>query len=1151
MDDDKGSSTDLLDRPESDNLPSDTSASAPIGEGVKAAAKTAKDVLGNAKKGVGDGLSPVGGAGSSLSNAMSGMGGAGNSKGAMKGLGGAGQSVDGIKNLVGGAGKSNNTPSMFRSMEGSGPLGRNNTDGDNPSAKDFAKKAGGKTSAGERVQQLAEDAVKTAKDVQNIARSFGGDASAMAALAKEFISHPIATAKRYGRDALYLFGFFFLQFAVVVAILGALFFGIYKVYLASREIIQDPTQVVTQLRVNREMANFLVSAVGQLSYERDLAEQKKSGVAVAQAPPNIPEPETSPETSKMYAAWENAGLASKFLDDYHAKFKPSNGTATTSTDPNQWNLFVSGKDLGPVPGTKAQAFIGLFAEDTTHWNDIYTRAAMKSVASSEFDTASFKLDLPDSENNVSKSRENTTRQLVETTVEPIANYSDNYYECLILGGSKCDELGLGSTGSALNNIDESTNLLGSIRNIISARLLESRVGKDNLGRYVQSIPDQITPETSTYDTKATLAGNVRTGSSDTILRSIEQDADGGPSADALIELYDRFKISLGNENFARVNYDRESRQSVALSENYFIAGGQLLNNEMGLLDSWALSENLSVISDSSIFQASVIGNPFGVFAQSSSDVGFNQCQKIYNDLKPVGQVGENVDRGVLGNSCFRRSLIPNPSQFSSDESFNRIYKLLEKKNQDADANASQGGSLYKQVLGTIPKPNLSPQYANNEIRTSPVATNKIDLGSELGPDFDGYTNQVYGVSRTGGEVNGEAYDSMATAAEALWSKAMVDDQAGMRGKYLSDEQFGEIKRYAQKIDREKMAFKPLGQRLFAIKDPGSLVGKLAMLTPTNKNDGAKGALALLSPSNLSSAVASRLTPSTFAIDASKDNQLKAVRTGYPLDDPTNRMSGADIWQQNNCDSGGPVQETAKPEGVPFTVASNTNPCRREEVLSKITTCWLDNEDSCSFGGTNSAQTSNSSTSGTVGDIGESSDSVPCAEGSNDKGNVESRYTGSLRKDNPLIIKLCQVPDVGGRGNDTSGNNIEGGIVVNSRVSGAWVALGRAQKAAGINLTGSSFRLADSCGGGGDGSLCARPGTSMHQLGIAVDFSNMGSSGGSTSSCSGRKGAPGDPRWDWLFNNAQNYGIKQYSYEPWHWDTNQGANRCDNTSPAVF
>jgi hypothetical protein len=52
---------------------------------------------------------------------------------------------------------------------------------------------------------------------------------------------------------------------------------------------------------------------------------------------------------------------------------------------------------------------------------------------------------------------------------------------------------------------------------------------------------------------------------------------------------------------------------------------------------------------------------------------------------------------------------------------------------------------------------------------------------------------------------------------------------------------------------------------------------------------------------------------------------------------------------------------------------------------------------------------------------------------------------------------------------------------------------------------------------------ARPGTSMHELGLAIDFDN----------CS----THATPCWQWLNANAASYGLHNLPSEPWHWSVN--------------
>lgn len=102
-------------------------------------------------------------------------------------------------------------------------------------------------------------------------------------------------------------------------------------------------------------------------------------------------------------------------------------------------------------------------------------------------------------------------------------------------------------------------------------------------------------------------------------------------------------------------------------------------------------------------------------------------------------------------------------------------------------------------------------------------------------------------------------------------------------------------------------------------------------------------------------------------------------------------------------------------------------------------------------------------------------------------------------------------------------------------------------AAGVPLAGGGFRdpagqirvRMNNCGTSNyaiyemPSSQCrpptAKPGSSMHERGLAIDFTYNGRIIGSRSG----------PAWDWLSANAANYGLRNLPSEPWHWSTSGG------------
>lgn len=158
-------------------------------------------------------------------------------------------------------------------------------------------------------------------------------------------------------------------------------------------------------------------------------------------------------------------------------------------------------------------------------------------------------------------------------------------------------------------------------------------------------------------------------------------------------------------------------------------------------------------------------------------------------------------------------------------------------------------------------------------------------------------------------------------------------------------------------------------------------------------------------------------------------------------------------------------------------------------------------------------------------------SITCPAGTTDKGTVKTQYTGDKVPNDYPTIRLCALSSISR-------------ATVNAAVAGQFQTMGVAAKAAGHPLVAeSSFRLASTAGGNGDGRRSARAGKSYHQLGIAIDFVLIDKhTGTSTTSCSQRTTSR-DPDWIWMRDNASKYGIRQYTYENWHWDTSGDPNRC--------
>jgi peptidoglycan hydrolase CwlO-like protein len=120
----------------------------------------------------------------------------------------------------------------------------------------------------------------------------------------------------------------------------------------------------------------------------------------------------------------------------------------------------------------------------------------------------------------------------------------------------------------------------------------------------------------------------------------------------------------------------------------------------------------------------------------------------------------------------------------------------------------------------------------------------------------------------------------------------------------------------------------------------------------------------------------------------------------------------------------------------------------------------------------------------------------------------------------------------------------GSITVAGSIAGNVQALLTASAAQGVSLCGSGYRSSDrqialrqqNCGTSSyaiyqmSPSQCspptARPGSSLHEQGLAIDFSCNG--GGAI--------RYGNSCWNFLAGNANRYGLYNLPSEPWHWST---------------
>ncbi|PID32343.1 hypothetical protein CR970_01070 [Candidatus Saccharibacteria bacterium] len=451
------------------------------------------------------------------------------------------------------------------------------------------------------------------------------------------------------------------------------------------------------------------------------------------------------------------------------------------------------------------------------------------------------------------------------------------------------------------------------------------------------------------------------------------------------------------------------------------------------------------------------------------------------------------------------------------------------------------------------------------------------VGVLLGKQLDRIIQSYAGLDYSGVAVGADNYNQTKMGMNYLSS---VGQRNTNFGRPMNDAEYVQSQEAAMAELRTAYNSKPIMERYFALDNPFSLTGKLVAHLPASFTE-----LGSSFSRTANTVVSNAMNPLTLASSASGPFSAKAKA------EPTRWASGSIVglqefgWTEEELDAISKDPAFSSTELEDF-MASGDNMQRLDEQFKPCYDYHMQSQapedDNCSAEALSTPDamkwrwynallqqadqaaktieeitsdqgsgvaTGTASSSGTdfVGKFS-SSDNIPCPANTKDLGTVKSRFANPARTDTPgqIMLRLCQLSSIGGAGNDTSGQRISGGAVVSSLAADRFQKLGEKyqQDHGGSKLSaGSSFRLGDSRGGRGDGVSAAKPGMSMHQLGVAIDFANIGGSLGSSRSCSGRKTMPGNQYWDWLAKNAASFGIRQYSAEAWHWDILAAGNRC--------
>ncbi len=505
--------------------------------------------------------------------------------------------------------------------------------------------------------------------------------------------------------------------------------------------------------------------------------------------------------------------------------------------------------------------------------------------------------------------------------------------------------------------------------------------------------------------------------------------------------------------------------------------------------------------------------------------------------------GQPIAAGEL--VCPEEKLIPNnfvtrASEFFKDEPLATLGTAADWWNNSIGwvINGITGaiGDGISYVAGLI------PGYSTIEAKLGEMVQGLVERVTKYfipSPMYDGMSGaRTFNMAAGGADVSGNDYAHYA-----------------LGGKKLSDAEVAAIRTDRMQEEQETFSHKSLFARMFDKEDSKSMVSQLAMSMPMNFSKLSQSSVASLFSNpigKIQTGFSSLfMTPKTKA--ATTADPFGVPQYGYPLGDPAINADG-DKYTDAYCDE--QIQTwadsaTENPD-THLDEHNDVSPCLLERAATGsagglFSTDVLRPEDLQDPGGVSSGQATGNNPGGIVGDIYESSVDVACATGTDDAGINDGYHDGVLVK-----IRLCAIPGFNSSSDESTPGgswyveNANGRVLVNSRVSGAILSMFNDAKTAGITFSAnSSFRtmahqqaLWDKHP---DPAYVAHPGNSNHQMGLAIDFAGTNVKGGG--SCSSRARDPSSNVWQWLHDNADKYGYKQYSAESWHWDPMQVSNRC--------
>lgn len=840
----------------------------------------------------------------------------------------------------------------------------------------------------------------------------------------------------------------------------------------------------------------------------------------------------------MYTNWRGAQLENVLSTKYGIKIRadvnPEIFRRSSKVRADQFRIEHTGVSKESrlrnqtLDRTEVRDFIKQFAREETRSLQVFKRHNMRKVMKRYYGVGKWRLfedKIDKTKNSYYEKKRAVQKRLVNETVGRLSERYALYMECL-LGGSTSR-----SCRDTLKRADPDTGL-------------PDPDSESDGRKQTDELVDELTPENgSDRSVRKRISKAISEQVQEFGLKKVLAVIAGPLAVIDFVDTFSHIENSLSSGTLNAVVYDKNAQQYMAFAAPILSGDSQILSGEVDIEEVRVAHEIFDGFEESPVYQAGIPN--YG---------SVNAAGGIHRDCDGDESNGKETLLDPGETVCPDKRLVQNKTSFTDSPTWSGLHTIFAGYRSGPIDDVL---SFVNDVIGGL----VDITGLDSVIQKISEISGFNDVMAKA---FAALLNRIAGSVATGAEVGGEAYENMyaaiAVQQSAVGGEVGVAKEDTIGGGYLTDRKVTEIRNEQLEDYYQELEQKSFFARYFSPSVKESLTGRVAMHMPSSVGATSQQvASALLNPFKIFGSVGRSFSARTSAATVPETNPFHVINMGFAPSEPIftanegEGMNPDEVNAQYRCDL--PVAERpqnkafGQPEGIPFDVPLLADPCLLEQAVLDASTRYFDASFDEGISGGAAGSTSTTAGASVVGDPTTESASVQCAPGTKDLGVKPSHNDGVA-----ISARLCAIPTIPSSSNESQPGTLfsvpgaDGKLIVNSRVSGAVLAMSQAAQSDGVSFKADSgWRSYEHQEAlwyqyGQDTALAARPGYSNHEAGAAIDF-DLDASANKNATCANRATDPGDPQWEWLKANAARFGFGQYAVEPWHWDATTSANIC--------